>query len=394
MSKLARAAMIVTVTQTTISWRRLGSVIETNSRIEPAPSMRAASYRPGSILVMPASSRSMHSPNRTQAPMTPTAGRAVSKSPSQARAMPSRPINRKTWLTRPFVDICQLHMMPAVGVIGAWVLFGLCMLLLLAGMTKIDPGLYEAARIDGAGPLREFVSITLPSLRQEVVVCVTVTVIAALASFDIVYISTQGGPGNSTLVPGLEIYYLAFFQREVGQASALAVALMALVLAVALPFEGIIIPLYYQMRDFGLLNTRWAIILPLLGLYMPFAVFWMRAHFINIPDDISEAARIDGANLWQLFWRIHVPLSMPALSSLAILLFLWTWNQFLLAVVLVDDPTQRTMAGALGAFQGQWGTDIPLLCAGSLLILTPTLLVFLIFQRRFVSALLQGSLKG
>lgn len=129
--------------------------------------------------------------------------------------------------------------LPAVGVIGAWVLFGLCMLLLLAGMTKIDPSLYEAARIDGAGAFREFFSITLPSLRQEIVVCLTVTIIAALASFDIVYIATQGGPGNSTLVPGLEIYYLAFFQREVGMASALAVALMVLVLAVVLPLQRI-----------------------------------------------------------------------------------------------------------------------------------------------------------
>jgi len=127
--------------------------------------------------------------------------------------------------------------LPAVGVIGAWVLFGLCMLLLLAGMTKIDPALYEAARVDGAGPFREFFAITLPSLRQEIVVCLTVTVIAALASFDIVYIATQGGPGNSTLVPGLEIYYLAFFQREVGMASALAVALMVLVLAVVVPLQ-------------------------------------------------------------------------------------------------------------------------------------------------------------
>jgi len=129
--------------------------------------------------------------------------------------------------------------LPAVGVIGAWVLFGLCMLLLLAGMTKIDPSLYEAARVDGAGPFREFFSITLPSLRQEIVVCLTVTVIAALASFDIVYIATQGGPGNSTLVPGLEIYYLAFFQREVGMASALAVVLMVLVLAVVIPLQWI-----------------------------------------------------------------------------------------------------------------------------------------------------------
>jgi raffinose/stachyose/melibiose transport system permease protein len=172
------------------------------------------------------------------------------------------------------------------------------------------------------------------------------------------------------------------------------VVFLAFVLGLTLPFEGIITPLYYQMRDLHLLNTRWAIVLPLIGLFMPFSVFWMRAHFVNMPEEISEGARIDGANVWQLFWRIHVPLAFPAISSLAILLFLWTWNQFLLAIVLVDDPAKRTMAGALGAFQGQWGTDIPLLCAGSLLILAPTLAIFLVFQRRFVSALLQGSLKG
>ncbi len=122
--------------------------------------------------------------------------------------------------------------LPAVGVIGAWVQLGLCLILLLAGMSKIDPNLYEAARIDGAGPVREFVSITLPGLRQELAVAVTVTVIAALASFDIIYISTQGGPGNSTLVPGLQVFYLAFFSREIGTASALALTLMVLVLAI------------------------------------------------------------------------------------------------------------------------------------------------------------------
>lgn len=129
--------------------------------------------------------------------------------------------------------------LPAVGLIGAWVSLGLCMVLLLAGMTKIDPALYEAARLDGAGPVREFFAITLPSVRPELGICLTVTVISALASFDIIYISTQGGPGNSTLVPGLEIYYLAFFEREVGQASALAVVLMLLVLAVVLPLQRV-----------------------------------------------------------------------------------------------------------------------------------------------------------
>jgi raffinose/stachyose/melibiose transport system permease protein len=161
-----------------------------------------------------------------------------------------------------------------------------------------------------------------------------------------------------------------------------------------LPLAGIIIPLYYLVDGLGILDTKLAIILPLIGLYMPFGVFWMRAHFVNMPDELSEAARVDGATTRDLFWRIHVPLATPAISSLAILLSVWTWNQFLIALVLVQDPTERTMAGALGAFQGHYATNIPLLSAGSLLILTPTLIVFLIFQRQFVSALLQGSLKG
>ncbi|WP_328347925.1 carbohydrate ABC transporter permease [Micromonospora sp. NBC_00421] len=127
--------------------------------------------------------------------------------------------------------------LPAVGVIGAWVLLGLCTILLVTGMSKIDPALYEAARLDGAGPVREFFAVTLPSLRQEIGVCLTVTIIAALASFDIVYISTSGGPGLQTTVPGLEIYRLAFSQRQVGLASALAVVLMLLVLVCVLPIQ-------------------------------------------------------------------------------------------------------------------------------------------------------------
>jgi raffinose/stachyose/melibiose transport system permease protein len=127
--------------------------------------------------------------------------------------------------------------LPAVGVIGIWVLLGFCTVLLLTGMTKIDPSLYESARIDGASWFREFVGITVPLLRNEIGVCLTVTTIAALAAFDIVYVSTGGGPGNSTAVPGIQIYILAFTQREIGLASALAVMLMVLVVIVILPIQ-------------------------------------------------------------------------------------------------------------------------------------------------------------
>jgi raffinose/stachyose/melibiose transport system permease protein len=161
-----------------------------------------------------------------------------------------------------------------------------------------------------------------------------------------------------------------------------------------LPFEGIVTPLYFLARDLGILNTRFAIALPLIGLFMPFGVFWMRAHFATIPSEISEAAQVDGAGTWNLFRRIHIPLARPPMASLGILLSIWTWNQFLLALVLVEDPEQRTMAGALGAFQGHYATDIPLLCAGTILILLPSLTVFLLFQRHIIAALLQGSVKG
>jgi raffinose/stachyose/melibiose transport system permease protein len=127
--------------------------------------------------------------------------------------------------------------LPAVGLIGAWVLLGLCMILLLTGMTKIDQALYESARIDGASAVQEFFSITLPNLRNEIAVCLTITIIAALRTFDIVYVSTGGGPGFATMVPGLQIYILAFNGRAVGQASALAISLVVLVLLFVLPLQ-------------------------------------------------------------------------------------------------------------------------------------------------------------
>lgn len=119
--------------------------------------------------------------------------------------------------------------LPAVGLIGTWVVSGLCMVLFLSGTQRIDQEIYEAARMDGAGPVREFRSITVPLLRPEIAVALSITVIAALSSFDLIYITTGGGPGNTTVVPGILIYRLAFGGGAVGLASALAVVLTAVI---------------------------------------------------------------------------------------------------------------------------------------------------------------------
>ncbi|WP_291381357.1 sugar ABC transporter permease [Demequina sp.] len=124
--------------------------------------------------------------------------------------------------------------LPAVGLIGTWALSGLCFVLFLSGAQKIDNSLYEAARMDGAGAVREFFAVTLPALRGEIAVALTITVVAALASFDIVYVTTNGSPGNTTTVPGLLVYRLAFTDGQVGVASALAVTLTALIVTIVL----------------------------------------------------------------------------------------------------------------------------------------------------------------
>lgn len=124
--------------------------------------------------------------------------------------------------------------LPAVGLIGSWVETGLAVVLFVAGAQKIPQELYEAARMDGAGAFREFVAVTLPALRGELSVALTLTVVAALRNFDLVYITTHGGPGTSTSVPAFEVYHRAFDTNEVGLACAIGVTLAVLIFLITL----------------------------------------------------------------------------------------------------------------------------------------------------------------
>ncbi len=119
--------------------------------------------------------------------------------------------------------------LPAVGLVGTWVWFGLAMVLLMAGVQKIPSSLYDAARVDGAGMVREFFAVTLPALRGEIAVALTLTTIAALRNFDLIYITTKGGPGDATSVPAFQVYDRAFQTGEVGSAAAIGIALTAII---------------------------------------------------------------------------------------------------------------------------------------------------------------------
>jgi len=193
----------------------------------------------------------------------------------------------------------------------------------------------------------------------------------------------------AVLISTMAAYALVVLNIPLGR-----IFFMLLLVGLTLPFEITIVPLYEQIQAMGLLNSRIGLILPLIGLNMPFAVFWMRAHFLTVPKELNEASGVDGAGPWKAFRHIHIPLAGPALASLTLLMFLSTWNQFLLTIVLLNDPNKRTMAGALQAFVGKYSTDLVLLNAGAVLLMAPTILVFLLLQRHFVKALLQGATKG
>jgi raffinose/stachyose/melibiose transport system permease protein len=124
--------------------------------------------------------------------------------------------------------------LPALGLVGTWTMLGLCMVLFLAGIQKIPQSLYDAARVDGAGPIREFAHVTVPGLRGELAVTVTITTILALRSFDLVFVATGGGPGTATTVPAFELYTRAFQTGRVGQAAAIGVVITVLVFAAVL----------------------------------------------------------------------------------------------------------------------------------------------------------------
>lgn len=123
--------------------------------------------------------------------------------------------------------------LPAIGLVGSWVQYGFCMVLFLAGMQRIQPDFYEAAELDGAGEIQQFMYITLPGLRPEMGVALITTVIAALRVFDLVYVTTRGGPGDATLVSSFLVYRSAFQQNRIGYAAAVATVLTAVILVIS-----------------------------------------------------------------------------------------------------------------------------------------------------------------
>ncbi len=169
--------------------------------------------------------------------------------------------------------------------------------------------------------------------------------------------------------------------------------LLIILLGLMVPFEAVIIPLWQIMGDLGLRNTYWALILPQVALSFAFGTFWMRANFKNMPPELVDAAVVDGCTTWGVLWRILFPLSRPALLSLVVLLFMWTWNEFFLVLVMASGDL-RTLPVGLALLRGRYSADVPVMAAASIMVFLPVLIVYAFFQRSFIAGMISGALKG
>jgi multiple sugar transport system permease protein len=171
-----------------------------------------------------------------------------------------------------------------------------------------------------------------------------------------------------------------------------AKVVFALVLAILLvPPQVFLISQYQIVQSLGLLNTIGGIVLP--GLFSAFGVFLMRQFFLGLPEELEEAARIDGANPFQIYWRVMLPLARPGLSALAVIGVLLSWNDLLWPLVVAPRPGAQPLSVGLASLQGQYSTDYPVIMAASLLACAPILILFLFMQRRVIDGLAFSGMK-
>ena len=199
-------------------------------------------------------------------------------------------------------------------------------------------------------------------------------------------LATLGATTLTLLINSMAAYALAKYNFRGRN------ALFLLTLAtIMIPLQVILIPVYQVVAGLGLVNNLWGLIIPPAA--TPTGVFLLRQYMLTIPDEMLEAARIDGAGEWRIFWRIVLPLARPALAVLAIFSVVWRWNDFLWPLVVAQDESVYTLPVALARFAGQQVVPFNLILAMSVVSMLPVVLLFLIMQRQIVQGVAATGLK-
>jgi len=158
-----------------------------------------------------------------------------------------------------------------------------------------------------------------------------------------------------------------------------------------LPFQILLLPVFMLTNKFGLYNTYWSVILIHTAFQLGFCTFVLRNFMRTLPGEIMDAARIDGATEFGIYWRIVMPLTVPAIAAVAVLEFTWIFNDYIWALILIQDDALKPVTAGLAGLQGQFSTNWPLIVAAALMAAVPTLIIFFALQRYFIGGLTLGS---
>ena len=164
-------------------------------------------------------------------------------------------------------------------------------------------------------------------------------------------------------------------------------------LGIMIPAEAIVVPLFFDLRSLGLTDTIWAVAFPQIAQSVAFGTYWMRTYFKSVNPSIIDAARMDGASPQRLLWSILVPMGRPAITTMVVLVFMWTWNEFLIPLVMSPTGAFRTAPLGLAFFQGQYTQGTALLAAGAVLVALPVVVLYFVLQRHFIRGMLEGAVK-
>ena len=203
---------------------------------------------------------------------------------------------------------------------------------------------------------------------------------------------------NSLIIATITTISAVIFDSLVGytlckfQFRGRTIVFVAILSTLMIPTEMLVIPWYIMAKDFGWLNSYWGIMFP--GMMTAFGTFLMKQFFESVPDDFLEAARIDGLNEFQIWWSVAMPLVTPALSALAIFVFLGNWTAFIWPLIVTNDPDLYTLPVGLTTFSVEQSVEWELIMTGAALATIPTLIVFLVFQRYIIRGVVMAGLKG
>lgn len=211
------------------------------------------------------------------------------------------------------------------------------------------------------------------NLGQYMVTSVLVSVI--VVSVAVVFSVMSGYAFGTMRFPGDQVLFYVFL------------------VGIMVPTEAIMVPLFFDLRSAGLTNTIWGVALPQIAQSVAFGTFWMRTYFRSTNVAITEAARLDGAGNHRILWSILVPIGRPAIVTLVLLSFMWTWNEFLIPLVMSPQGDVRTAPLALARFQGQYVQGTTLLAAAAVLVALPVVLVYLFLQRHFIRGMIEGAVR-